>query len=49
VTRQAGLVLGRRQVVIESTGHFTDATKAKAHLHGTVKKSSSPLPRPTRI
>jgi glyceraldehyde 3-phosphate dehydrogenase len=26
------------QVVIESTGHFTDATKAKAHLHGTVKK-----------
>jgi glyceraldehyde 3-phosphate dehydrogenase len=26
------------QVVIESTGHFTDATKAKAHLQGTVKK-----------
>jgi glyceraldehyde 3-phosphate dehydrogenase len=26
------------QVVIESTGHFTDAEKAKAHLHGTVKK-----------
>jgi glyceraldehyde 3-phosphate dehydrogenase len=26
------------QVVVESTGHFTDATKAKAHLHGTVKK-----------
>jgi len=26
------------QVVIESTGHFTDATKARAHLHGTVKK-----------
>src|SRR6202035_2137889 len=26
------------QIVIESTGHFTDATKAKAHLHGTVKK-----------
>jgi glyceraldehyde 3-phosphate dehydrogenase len=25
-------------VVIESTGHFTDATKAKAHLQGTVKK-----------
>jgi len=26
------------QVVIESTGHFTDATKAKAHLGETVKK-----------
>ncbi len=26
------------QIVIESTGHFTDATKARAHLHGTVKK-----------
>jgi glyceraldehyde 3-phosphate dehydrogenase len=26
------------QVVIESTGHFTDATKAKAHLGATVKK-----------
>jgi glyceraldehyde 3-phosphate dehydrogenase len=26
------------QVVIESTGHFTDAAKAKAHLQGTVKK-----------
>jgi glyceraldehyde 3-phosphate dehydrogenase len=26
------------QIVIESTGHFTDATKAKAHLQGTVKK-----------
>jgi glyceraldehyde 3-phosphate dehydrogenase len=26
------------QVVIESTGHFTDATKAKAHMQGTVKK-----------
>ena len=25
-------------MVIESTGHFTDATKAKAHLQGTVKK-----------
>ena len=25
-------------VVVESTGHFTDATKAKAHLGGTVKK-----------
>lgn len=26
------------QIVVESTGHFTDATKAKAHLTGTVKK-----------
>ena len=26
------------QVVIESTGHFTDGAKAKAHLQGTVKK-----------
>ena len=26
------------QIVVESTGHFTDAEKAKAHLHGTVKK-----------
>ena len=26
------------QVVVESTGHFTDATKAKAHLGPTVKK-----------
>jgi glyceraldehyde 3-phosphate dehydrogenase len=26
------------QIVIESTGFFTDATKAKAHLGGTVKK-----------
>ncbi len=26
------------QVVIESTGRFTDATKAKAHLRGPVKK-----------
>ncbi len=26
------------QVVVESTGKFTDATKAKAHLKGTVKK-----------
>ena len=26
------------QIVIESTGHFTDSTKASAHLHGTVKK-----------
>src|SRR6202046_4755274 len=27
------------QVVVESTGHFTDAPKAKAHLQGTVKKA----------
>ena len=26
------------QVVVESTGHFTDAAKAKAHLGSTVKK-----------
>jgi glyceraldehyde 3-phosphate dehydrogenase len=26
------------EIVIESTGHFTDANKAKAHLTGTVKK-----------
>ena len=26
------------QIVVESTGHFTDATKAKAHLGSTVKK-----------
>jgi glyceraldehyde 3-phosphate dehydrogenase len=26
------------QIVIESTGHFTDGEKAKAHLQGTVKK-----------
>ena len=26
------------QIVIESTGHFTDATKAKAHLGSSVKK-----------
>ena len=26
------------QVIVESTGHFTDATKAKAHLGATVKK-----------
>ena len=26
------------QIVIESTGRFTDATQAKAHLKGTVKK-----------
>ena len=26
------------QIVVESTGHFTDGTKAKAHLGATVKK-----------
>src|SRR5580693_911136 len=26
------------EIVVESTGHFTDATKAKAHLQGSVKK-----------
>jgi glyceraldehyde 3-phosphate dehydrogenase len=26
------------EVIVESTGHFTDATKAKAHLGSTVKK-----------
>jgi len=26
------------QIVVESTGHFTDASKAKAHLGSTVKK-----------
>ncbi len=26
------------EVVVESTGHFTDAAKARAHLQGTVKK-----------
>ena len=26
------------QIVVESTGRFTDATKAKAHLRGSVKK-----------
>jgi glyceraldehyde 3-phosphate dehydrogenase len=26
------------QIVVESTGHFTDATKAKAHVRGPVKK-----------
>src|SRR5579862_8549798 len=26
------------EIIVESTGHFTDATKAKAHLQGSVKK-----------
>ena len=26
------------EIIVESTGHFTDATKAKAHLGSTVKK-----------
>src|SRR5450432_1231226 len=26
------------QIIVESTGHFTDGTKAKAHLGTTVKK-----------
>jgi glyceraldehyde 3-phosphate dehydrogenase len=26
------------EIVVESTGHFTDATKAKAHIRGSVKK-----------
>src|SRR5258707_1568828 len=26
------------EVIVESTGHFTDATKANAHLGGSVKK-----------
>jgi len=26
------------EIIVESTGHFTDATKAKAHLGATVKK-----------
>ena len=37
--RQAGLGFDvGAQIVIESTGFFTDATKAKAHLGATVKK-----------
>ena len=35
-------------VVVESTGFFTDAAKAKAHIDGGAKKSSSRHPRPTR-
>ena len=33
------------QIVIESTGHFTDAEKARAHVHGSVRKViiSAPL------
>jgi glyceraldehyde 3-phosphate dehydrogenase (phosphorylating) len=33
------------QIIIESTGRFTDATKARAHLHGSVRKViiSAPL------
>ncbi len=33
------------QIVIESTGHFTDAETARAHLHGSVRKVliSAPL------
>src|SRR5487761_540418 len=33
------------QIVIECTGHFTDAAKARAHLHGGVRKViiSAPL------
>ena len=26
------------QIIVESTGHFTETAKASAHLHGTVKK-----------
>ena len=33
------------QVVVESTGRFTDANDAKKHMRGSVKKSSSPLRR----
>ena len=36
------------QIVIESTGHFTDATKAKAHLGPTVKKVIISAPAPTK-
>ncbi len=32
------------QVVIESTGRFTDAEKAKAHLRGSVKKGRHSAP-----
>lgn len=33
------------QVVVESTGRFTNAADAKKHLGGSVKKSSSPRRR----
>ncbi len=36
--RQARLGFVGAQIVVESTGFFTDATKAKAHLGTTVKK-----------
>src|SRR5260370_34907252 len=35
------------QIVIESTGFFTDAEKAKAHLGSTVKKATIPAPAAT--
>ena len=36
------------QIIIESTGHFTDASKARSHLHDTVRKViiSAPLHSP---
>ena len=36
------------QIIIESTGHFTDASKARTHLHETVRKViiSAPLHSP---
>ena len=36
------------QVVLESTGRFTDANDARKHLRGSVKKSSSPRPPRTK-
>ena len=35
-------------VVIESTGLFTDATKAKGHIEAGARRSSSPLRRRTK-
>ena len=35
---QAALGIGGAQVVVESTGHFTDANDAKKHMRGPVKK-----------
>jgi glyceraldehyde 3-phosphate dehydrogenase len=35
-------------IVVESTGIFTDATKAKAHIDAGAKRSSSPRRRRTR-